>query len=198
MEELTKRQKQIKRAALKIIYEKGIQNLTIKNLSTEIGITEGAIYRHFNNKEEILYAIVDLFKRSTTEILNGILESNLTPLKKIKKFFIGRCRQISEEKGLALVLFSDNMFRHNEKLQLKIIDIIKTHKKLIMKIIEKGQTNNKIRKKVESEHLFMIIMGSLRFLVSKWQGSNFSFDLIQEGSKLWNSIELIILIKNGK
>ena len=53
----TERQQEIINVALKLINEKGIQGLTMKNLSKEIGISEPAIYRHFENKIEILLAI---------------------------------------------------------------------------------------------------------------------------------------------
>jgi AcrR family transcriptional regulator len=50
----TERQKEILDTALDLISQKGIQGLTIKNLSKKIGISEPAIYRHYENKIEIL------------------------------------------------------------------------------------------------------------------------------------------------
>ncbi|MGC9375649.1 MAG: TetR/AcrR family transcriptional regulator, partial [Bacteroidales bacterium] len=41
----SERQKEILTTAVEIIAAKGIQGLTIKNLSKEIGISEAAIYR---------------------------------------------------------------------------------------------------------------------------------------------------------
>ncbi|MGD9706046.1 MAG: TetR family transcriptional regulator, partial [Candidatus Delongbacteria bacterium] len=43
MTELTERQKEILEKAIKIIAEEGIQNLTIKNLSKAVGVTEAAL-----------------------------------------------------------------------------------------------------------------------------------------------------------
>ena len=51
---MTKRQEEITKEAIKLISEKGIQGLTIKNLSKRIGISEPAIYRHFEGKTDIL------------------------------------------------------------------------------------------------------------------------------------------------
>ena len=52
----TDRQKEIISVSLDLISEKGIQGLTIKNLAQRIGITEPAIYRHYENKIHILLA----------------------------------------------------------------------------------------------------------------------------------------------
>jgi AcrR family transcriptional regulator len=65
----TERQQEIVETALGLINEKGIQGLTIKNLSKKLGITEPAIYRHFVNKIQILIALLNLMKKNTSEII---------------------------------------------------------------------------------------------------------------------------------
>ncbi len=62
MKKFTERQQQIVETAIKLIADKGIQNLTTKNLAEEIGISEPAIYRHFSNKLEILKAVITNFQ----------------------------------------------------------------------------------------------------------------------------------------
>lgn len=49
MTDFTPRQTEIIDKAIQLIDQKGIQGLTIKNLARETGVTEGAIYRHFDN-----------------------------------------------------------------------------------------------------------------------------------------------------
>ena len=57
--QLTVRQQEIIDAALALIAEQGIQNLTIKNIAAALKITEPAIYRHFDSKHEIQAPIYD-------------------------------------------------------------------------------------------------------------------------------------------
>jgi AcrR family transcriptional regulator len=44
-------------ASLKLFSEKGIRETTIKDIAKEVGITEGAIYRHFKSKDEIVLGL---------------------------------------------------------------------------------------------------------------------------------------------
>ena len=191
MQEWTKRQEEIIKAALEIISTMGIQNLTIKTLSGWINVTEGAIYRHFKSKEEILAAIAELFKTSSTEILDQILSSGESGINKIKTFFLGRCWQFAENRGLVLVLFSEDIFKGNEALQKKVHETIHAHKKLLIEAIAEGQQEG-ILEAIEPEHMFMVIMGALRLLVTRWRGADFGFDLVEEGEKLWTSLEKLI------
>jgi AcrR family transcriptional regulator len=45
-------------AAEKLIFSKGLARVTTKEIAREIGLSEGALYRHFDHKEEIFFAIV--------------------------------------------------------------------------------------------------------------------------------------------
>jgi AcrR family transcriptional regulator len=191
MTEWTNRQKEIINAALEIISTMGIQNLTIKTLSRWINVTEGAIYRHFKSKEEILTSIAGFFKASSTELLNRIVSSGEPGINKIKAFFLGRCRQFSENRGLVLVMFSEDIFKGNEAYQKKIYETIHSHKKLLVEAIVQGQKEG-IIEEIEPEHLFMAVMGALRLLVTRWRGADFDFDLLKEGEKLWKSLEKLI------
>ena len=56
---LTERQQEIWDHAIALISEKGIQGLTMKNLSKRLGISEPAIYRHYENKIDILVSLLD-------------------------------------------------------------------------------------------------------------------------------------------
>lgn len=82
----SKRQQQIIETAIKLIAEKGIQNLTIKNISKEIGITEPALYRHFDNKLEILKGIIQYFSIIMKPAFESMQKEN-QPIQQIENFF---------------------------------------------------------------------------------------------------------------
>jgi len=52
------RQEQIKQAVLDIIYTDGLKNLSTRNLANRIGMSEGAIFRHFPTKQDIILSII--------------------------------------------------------------------------------------------------------------------------------------------
>ncbi len=61
--------------ALRLFSQKGFKGTTIKDIAREVGITEGAIYRHFRSKEDIIEHLVE---RITGEIRELIREEVLT------------------------------------------------------------------------------------------------------------------------
>ncbi|MET0953123.1 MAG: helix-turn-helix domain-containing protein [Aeromicrobium sp.] len=58
------RKQQIVSAAAELFDDKGFHNVTMSELAQQVGITAGALYRHFSSKAELLDAVLtDLFER---------------------------------------------------------------------------------------------------------------------------------------
>lgn len=188
----TARQQEIIETALGLINENGIQSLTIKNLSKKLGITEPAIYRHFENKIQILVTILDLMKQNSNDIFHSELKSEESSIQKIEQLFKKHFRAFSEMPSLASVVFSEEMFRNEKILIEKISELIEHNNKILLTILKEGQLNNELRNDIDANHLAIIIMGALRLFVKKWQFSGFAFDLQSEGNILIQSVKLII------
>ena len=189
----TKRQTQIIEASINIIAELGIQGLTIKNLSKAIGISEPGIYRHFDSKTDILIAILDNFKNNSTEFIKKLKNSKENSITKINNIFINHFNLFSNNPAFVSVIFAEEIFKNEKILTKKIIGILQANENLISSIIETGQKNNEIRTDIDVKYLTVIIMGSLRLIVKKWELSNYSFNLKKEGTKVFESINKLII-----
>jgi len=188
----TDRQREIVDTAVNIIAQKGIQQLTIKNISKSMGISEPAIYRHFRSKLDILLAILANFQDSTKTSLRRVQSIDKTPVKKIETIFTTHIIRFSANPALAATIFSEEIFQNDVKLATKVAAIMELSQVEIEKLIKKGQQINEIRDDVSERHLATMIIGSLRLLVTRWRLSRFSFDLEMEGTNLWQAIEKLV------
>jgi len=192
MKKVCKRQNEIIEEAIKIISKKGIQNLTLKNLAKTVGISEPAIYRYFENKMEILLGILSRFEKYIHIKKNSNDVKKKKYLKQIESIYFDHFKRFSETPELAAVIFSEEIFQDDKRLAEKIHSIMNSNYEVITTIIKKGQQEREIRKDIEEKQLALIIMGALRLIVAKWKLSDFSFNLEEEGAKLWNSIKKIL------
>jgi AcrR family transcriptional regulator len=188
----SERQQQIIKTAIKLIADKGIQNLTIKNLSKEIGISEPALYRHFDNKLEILKAVIGYFQITMKPALTKLKE-NSNSLSKIESFILEHLRIIRENPDFAKVIFSEANFQNHEKLIFEMNNLMKQSHKILDAVIQVGQSNNQIRTDVTALNIVRIIIGSMRLLVTQWSMSGMIFDLETEGRQLSRDTKKMIM-----
>ena len=61
--------------ALKLFSEKGIKETTVRDIARAVGITEGAIYRHFESKEQIVYELFERYSEELYERIAKVIEN---------------------------------------------------------------------------------------------------------------------------
>ena len=188
----TKRQIEIIKSATILIGEKGIQNLTTKNLAEKMSFSEPALYRHFKNKTEILKSVLLYYKSELKNELSAIINSEITGKEKIKAIIDFQFNHFNKNPAVIMVIFSETSFQYDNILSKTVAEIMKQKKAIVDTIILNGQQENSIRNDIEASQLTNIIMGSMRFTILRWRLSNFEKNLIKERNKLWITIETLI------
>ncbi|RUA26507.1 MAG: TetR/AcrR family transcriptional regulator [Bacteroidetes bacterium] len=189
---LSDRQTEIIEKSIDIIGTKGIQGLTIKNLSKEIGISEPAIYRHFDSKTSILIAILDNFKEMASFMGDSMKENNNAAMTKIEFMFSQIIGIFSETPSFISVIFSEEIFRNEKILKDKIIEIMDQNEQTVEQIISSGQQKGELRTDIDAKTLALIVMGTLRFRIKQWDLKDYHGNMISEGAALIENLKKIL------
>ena len=189
------RQKEILETSLEIISTEGIQRLTIKNISGRIGISEPAIYRHYENKISILIAILDEFRIMSSKLFNDQSKSDISPVRKLENIFNGLFTAFKKNPSLVSVIFSEEIFRNEPLLRQRISEIMMHNSSVVEAIVAEGQESRDINNAIDPGYITLIITGSLRMLVRKWQERDRQFSQPEEVGNLFRAIADMIAAK---
>lgn len=193
----TERQIEIIEAATKRIDEYGIQDLTIKTLSSDLNLSEAALYRHFKSKNEILLGLLTYFIENMKERLEVILsKKNSDPSELLKEIFESQLNTFVKKPSVVSVIFSESIFQFNKELSNTVSSMMQLMQNHIESIVKKGQANETFTKAVGVSTTATIIMGGMRITVLKWKLTGHKSDLIKDGSKVLNGILKMIEIKH--
>jgi len=190
---LSSRQQEIIDESINLIAEKGIQGLTIKNLSLKLGISEPAIYRHFDNKISILTTIIKIFRGNISQIFQSEINASANSIDKIEHLFNKHFITFSNRPVLTSVVFSEEIFRNEKSLIDEITAVIESNKSILVEIIQIGQKNNEIRNDIDAEDLAIMLLGSLRLFVKRWRFENFNFDIKVKGLEFFQSLKKLLV-----
>lgn len=188
---LQSRKEEIVSVAVRLIANRGIQSLTIKNIAGEIGITEPAIYKHFKGKAEIIASVLDEFDKFSILMLKSGVNLN-EPLESIQQYWMKKLDSFSAYPELAKIMFSEALFINDPAMQARLLSTMHQLKLEMDKILSYGQQKGFIRSDIHTKELFRIIFGAMRLLVTQWGLTGFMFDLKSEGTLLWGSLEKMI------
>ena len=189
---MTKRQMEIMQAAIGLIAREGYEKLTTKNIAAELGVSDAALYRHFDSKKELITMILRYFEDISCRVISTIDSKDLSPMEKIRYFVMNRYEMFREEPELAMVMFSEELFKNDRTFEEYLLSIMHIHRDQIMGYIMQGQKLGEIRAELNPMNIFRMIVGSMRMLVTQWNLSKHAFDLELEGKSLFNTIKKLI------
>lgn len=185
----TDRQIEIMELASQIIDQKGIQELTTKNLAAEIELSEAALYRHFKSKNEIMLGLLEYFILEMKERLALIVNQKEKPAPDlIKEIFMSQLKTFVQKPAIVSVILSEGIFQFNKDLMLKVSGMMEMMQKELDKIVKRGQEDGSLRDFLGASTISTIIMGSMRMAVLKWKVFGHQSDLVKEGTKVLNGV----------
>ena len=177
MKQYLSRKHSIVVSALEIIDEFGINGLSLRELARRQGIVEGALYKHFKSKEEILLAVFDYYARYDTNIKNTIENSSMTPKESIL-FCIRSFSELYEsDPAMISIVSSYEVLLDDSATVRRVKEIFNSRSVYLTHLVEKGQREGSISRDFYGEDLSNIIIGLLRTFALKWRISNYSFPL---------------------
>jgi len=153
------RREQIARAVLHIVGTTGITSLTTTTLAREIGVTSGALFRHFKSRDEILGEAV---RYATRQIDETFPDETLPAPERIVALATNRLQVLRSEPGVAWLLRSEqaSLALPDDAVRL-LRSRAKRTKQYILAAIEDGVAKGSIRGDIAPEILLVPIMGTI-------------------------------------
>ena len=157
------RRAEIAAAALRIIGERGLTSLTTASLAAEIGVTSGALFRHFTSRDAILAESV---RYAAQRIEETFPDPELQPLDRLLQLAANRVRVLGADPGLAWLLRSEQAFLTlppDAVAQLRAL-VAKTRRCVLDALVE-GAQDGSIRRDVEPDVLVLTVMGTIHAMI---------------------------------
>lgn len=157
------RQEEILNAAAKLLARDGAAALTVATLAREVGVTAGALFRHFPSKDAILNALAE----RAAEGLKGHLlrREGERAEQALRRFVRERLTTIaSNPSTLPLVLSADVHLALPAEGQAHLQRAIQATQRHLGELLMEGQKSGVFRQDLPVPQLVVTVMGVLSFL----------------------------------
>ncbi|MEQ8474403.1 MAG: TetR/AcrR family transcriptional regulator [Marinoscillum sp.] len=172
--------------AISIFNKKGYRATSLSDITKATGMTKGAIYGNFNNKDSVAVAS---FQYATGVVLNElrlkIKAASTAPEKllAILNYYDGYVDNPPIEGGCPVINTAVEADDEHPQLRMKVVNTIHMIKDSLKQIIHRGILEGQIREDIEvdlyANMFYSTIKGAL--LISRVEGDSRSFDLVRKG-----------------
>ena len=186
----SRRRNEILDAALHLIAERGIGNLTIRHLSQAMHITDAGLYYYFQDKLAIIQALVSRFEGDADAV-----GEDLHGWAAVEAALIHRTELVLATPDLARVVFAEELFQGDPEVEQILFGMMQRHRKAMLVHFKEAEEAGEIRSGIPENTLFRLVLGPLRLLIKQWGMSGFAFDLREERRHLLDNMKMLLSVQ---
>ena len=184
-EKTSVRQRQIVDAARKVIIKYGSEHVTVRKIAEETGVSEGAIYRHFKSKRDILSLMIyDVESALLADFKSFPIDGPLT-LETLEAIMTKHMASVVHRKGVSFQVIAEIVSFGDKKLNQQVYNIIDSYTNRVADILSEGVKAGVIRTNIDLKAAAFLFFGMTQGLVNSWTLSQYSFNLEDEYKSLW-------------
>ena len=90
----------IERAAIRLFVDKGVTETSVRDIARAVDISEGALYRHFVSKEQLVWAVFERHYVAFASRLDSLAQAETTAHGKLAAMIRGFCQAHDEDPTL--------------------------------------------------------------------------------------------------
>lgn len=154
------RQAELVDAALHIVATRGIAALSTRSLAEHVGLTSGALFRHFGSLDALLDAVVAR--------VEGVLEATYPPAElpareRLVRFVEARSDAVGGRVGVLRLVLSDQFrLALPRRGSARLAACVEATRAFLVGALREGQADGTIRDDVEPEALALVVMGAIQ------------------------------------
>jgi len=185
------RKQQIIEAARGLITEKGMEAVTIDAIAEAVGLSEGAIYRHFTSKREILLLLIDDLERGLLGAVETAQSVEPNALRVLECILETHLADVEGSRGVSFVVVSGAMSFEGIGLANRVRDMLNQYLKALEGVMQRGVDEGAFHSHLDVEAAAVTFFGIIQSTATIWALSGYSWSLDQ-----WRT-QILEIYKNG-
>lgn len=177
MNTLIHRKEKIVFTAIDVMNELGVQALSTKKIAQYQNISESTVFKHFENKNTLLLAVLDFYAQYDLDIEESIQLKALSGIESIVYFVEAFTGYYENYPAITAITQGLDEMRYIEPLSQRVTEIIKVRNNCLLNIIQQAQIRGEIEQHIAADLLVDLIMGTMNGIIRRWRLEEYGFPL---------------------
>jgi len=186
------RHQQIADATRKLIVKHGSEYVTIRKIAQEVGVTEGAIYRHFPSKKSIMTFMAENIADNLLGDISKAKDATSTNLEALDATLKNHFAAIEQRRGIAFRVIAEIITQGDKQLNKKVAAILDRYINALQDMLSQGVATGEIRDDIDLHMTAQLLCSMIKGLVTIWTLNNCNFNLVERYSEYWKLFLCVI------
>lgn len=179
------RRRQILGAVAHLISTKGMARVTIDDIAREVGVTEGAIYRHFTSKREIFSYVIRAWRESLLSGMPSEADDGASALERLEQAFWSQLTEAENHRALVFMVIVQAISFEGEGLGVEVAAVVTEYLEALERILAAGIQGGSIRAGVNVNAAATTFFGMLQSTASLWAINGYKTGMAEQRTQMW-------------
>ena len=160
------RQASLVEAALMLAAQRSPADITTADLARAVGISQGAVFKHFASKETIWLAVLDWVAETLMVRLQSAAKgAEQAALPALRAVFLAHVDFVMNYPGVPRLIFQELQRPGDTALKSRVRGLMQRYRQLLLTVLQQAQTQQALRPGVDLQASAVLFIGSVQGLV---------------------------------
>jgi AcrR family transcriptional regulator len=159
------RREEIIRVTLELAARQGIDDVTTQDMANEMGVTQGAVFRHFPSKDAIWLAVMQWVRKHLMAVLGRAAAEGHDPLDALQRMFFAHIDFIAGHPAIPRVLMSEHLHGRSTALRQLVTEIMLAYETKVAGLLQAAQEQGLARADLDPHAAATLYIGMIQGLV---------------------------------
>ncbi len=145
--------------------EQNPAEITTTVIAKRMGVTQGALFRHFPTKDAMLQAVLDWVAEHLLARVDKAVEKAPSPLAALEAMFMAHIDFVAAHQGVPRMLFGELQSAKETAPKRIVKTLIRRYGERVQHVIEEGKAKGELDASLDTEAAVILFIGTIQGLV---------------------------------
>ena len=161
------RRREIVEAVVALARERGPDAITTHAIAARIGVTQGAVFRHFPDKAAIWVAVFAWVREALDAALDAAVAQGGSPVEKIGRAFLAHAAFVALHPGVPRMLFHELQYAGESEVRAAVREAVGDYRRRLAKLFDQAKREGELPASLDSTLATVLFIGAVQGLVIK-------------------------------
>lgn len=152
-------------AVVTLTASKNPSEITTAAIARQMHLTQGALFRHFPNKEAIWQAVMEWVAERLLARIDHAAQGIESPLAALRAMFMSHVEFVTEHPGVPRMLFGELQRTESTPTKRMVQTLLQRYGERLHRYIEQGKARGELSVNLDNEAAAMLFIGTIQGLV---------------------------------